>query len=361
MRVLVDLLFFTGMKGGMETYVRNVYSRLGSEPIDLVGLASTEAMNLDLSWFPGGLIDSGISGENRVAWARGELLSVARAASRVGADVLHAPANLGPARSGVPMLLSLHDLLPFRHPEWLPSPASGVLLRWMIGRSATAATRILTVSEASAADIRTVLSVPAEKLRVTPLAAEANQGGRVSPGGVVRPTIFAPGNRMPHKNLRLALEALALIPPDRRPVLELTGSTDRDPLRPLAERLGIADDVVLHNWLSDEELDEAYRRALVVLLPTRFEGFGLPVLEAMTRGTPVICSDLPVLHEVAGSAAIYVDPDDPAALATELTRLLGDQAEISRLTAAGLARSQLFNWDTVAEATAEELHRVARS
>ncbi|MBC7442628.1 MAG: hypothetical protein H7311_08930, partial [Ramlibacter sp.] len=111
-RVLVDLLFFTGRKGGMESYVREVYGRIdpNSDGLEFVGLASSELAGSDTSWFPGEIVDSGISGENRVAWARGELFSVARAARRLRAHPVHCPAHLGPAWSGGPVVVAVHGL-----------------------------------------------------------------------------------------------------------------------------------------------------------------------------------------------------------------------------------------------------------
>ena len=101
-RVLVDLLFYTGTKGGMESYAREVYSRLSPDDPDLeyVGLASRELAATDTSWFPGRVVDSGISGEDRVAWARGELFSLGGAARRQEADLVHCPANFGPLAVG---------------------------------------------------------------------------------------------------------------------------------------------------------------------------------------------------------------------------------------------------------------------
>ena len=153
-RVLVDLLFFTGTKGGMESYVREVYSRLSPDDPDLeyVGFASSELAAADVSWFPGRVIDSGVSGEDRIAWARGELFSVARAARRHNADLVHCPANFGPWRSGVPVVLTIHDLLAFRHPEYVPGAYSGIL-RTMIRVAARAARRIITVSTATRDDL----------------------------------------------------------------------------------------------------------------------------------------------------------------------------------------------------------------
>ena len=103
-RVLVDLLFYTGTKGGMESYVREVYSRLSPDDPELeyVALASSELAATDTSWFPGRVVDSGISGEDRVAWARGELFSLGGAARRHGADLVHCPANFGPCGRACP-------------------------------------------------------------------------------------------------------------------------------------------------------------------------------------------------------------------------------------------------------------------
>lgn len=110
-KVLVDLLFYSGRRGGTETYTREIYRRLGDiSDIQFVAFASTEAAEDGLEWFPGEIINSGISGFNRAAWAYGELFAVDRAARRIGADLVHCPANLGPIRPRVPTVVTLHDL-----------------------------------------------------------------------------------------------------------------------------------------------------------------------------------------------------------------------------------------------------------
>ena len=110
--VLVDLLSYTGSKGGMETYTRELYAAVAAAPAEFtfVGLASTEGFRLDHSWFPGEVIDSGISGEHRFLWAWGELFAVSRWAKRLRVDLIHSPATLGPARSHVPTVLTIHDM-----------------------------------------------------------------------------------------------------------------------------------------------------------------------------------------------------------------------------------------------------------
>ncbi|MGR0320234.1 glycosyltransferase family 4 protein [Agromyces sp. ZXT2-3] len=355
-RILVDLLFHTGRKGGMESYVRQLYPRLGAlaPELELIGLASTELAATGAPWFPGRLVPSGISGENRVAWARGELLEVSRRAARVGADLVHAPANLGPVRTRVPMVLTIHDLLPFRHPEYVPGPYAPVL-RGMIRGAARAARRVLTVSESSADDATTLLGVDPGRIDVVPLAG----GSAAAPADADRSSdlVLAIGNRMPHKNFAALLEAIALIPADRRPRVVVTGSHDDDPLAPEVRRLGLADRVRLEGWVAPDELERLYAEAALFVFPTRFEGFGLPLVEAMSRGVPVVASDLPVLREVGGVAARWIDPDDHDVLARTIESLLSDPEERERMSRAGRARAAQFSWERTAHGTLESFER----
>lgn len=359
--VLVDLLFFTGRKGGMESYVREVYSRLSADDPDLefIGFASSELFAMGAPWFPGGLVDSGLSGEDRVAWARGELFAVDRAARRLGADLVHAPANIGPARPRVPVVLTVHDLLAFKHPGYVPGAHAGVL-RVMIRRAARVARHVLTVSEASKRDLVELLAIPAARVSVTPLAGSASMESSSAPERR-SDLLLAVGNRMPHKNFELLLDALALIPAAERPELVITGSHGDDPLAPVVDRLGLGAWVRLRGWIETAELEQLYAEATALVFPTLFEGFGLPTLEAMSRGCPVICSDLPVMHEVAGDAARYIDPGDAASIAEGITALLADPAERSRRSAMGLEQARRFGWErTTAETRAALLSVVPR-
>jgi glycosyltransferase involved in cell wall biosynthesis len=351
--VLVDLLFFTGKKGGMETYVRELYRELGSidSEFAFIGLASTEFLALDTSWFPGEIIDSGISGEDRVAWARGELVAVSRAAERIGADLIHAPANMGPWRTRVPMVSTIHDLLTFRHPRLL-GVANSAIVRMLVRLAARASTRVITDSAASGDDVVRFLSVDRGRLDVIPLAtvAPAVTGASKATAGD-RPLILSTGNRLPHKNFESLVRAMALIEPALRPELVITGSHGDDPLAPLVAELGLTDDVRLEGWVSTEDLEALYARADAYVIPSLFEGFGLPVLDAMTRGCAVISSDIPVLREVGGDAALYVDARQPSKIAAAITRVIGDPVERDRLVVAGAARAAEFSWSAVAART----------
>jgi glycosyltransferase involved in cell wall biosynthesis len=155
----------------------------------------------------------------------------------------------------------------------------------------------------------------------------------------------------PRKGLDVAIDAYKVLGPDAPPLL-IAGQPGWGGVEPdaLARGRGLAPEKVrVLGRLSDADLAVVLRRATVLIMPSRAEGFGLPVAEAFAVGTPVICSDIPVLAEVTAGAAVLVPPGDPAALAAALTDLLGNATELNRLAQAGLARSAAFDWDAVAE------------
>lgn len=352
-RVLVDLLYFTGRKGGMESYAHQLYEHAGDRGVEFVGLASTELMARGAPWFPGELVPSGVSGEGRVAWAAGEILKVSAAATRAGADLIHCPANIGPWSGTIPVVLTVHDLLPFRHPEFLPGPY-GPVLRTLVRRAVAHATRIITISEHSRVDLDEVLH-PRAAIDVIPLA-----GGTPVPPVVTRregSLLLALGNRLPHKNFERLLAALAGIPESARPTLILTGGGDDDPLRQVVARLRLERWVELAGWLAPDEVEALYARATAVIIPTLFEGFGLPVLEAMSRNCPVICSDLPVLRELAGDSAVYFDPLQTDSISTAIVTTLAKPSLLAELASRGLVRSRGYSWLRTAESTIETFYR----
>jgi glycosyltransferase involved in cell wall biosynthesis len=355
----------------MESYLREVYSRLPRDgEFRYIGLASTELAAGDHTWFPGEVLNSGISGENRVQWAWGELVAVQRWARTVGADLVHCPANLGPAKLGsgrlrtrVPVVLTVHDLLPFRHPEYVPG-AYALVLKTLIRLAARNARRVLTISRASETDIVNFLRVPADRIDVVPLAGEprtdatdATDAADAAPVSRQSRLLLSVGNRMPHKNFETLLRSLALIPVAQRPRLVITGSHGADPLLALVAELGLHQWVSLRGWLSTDELNRLYAECSLFVFPTRFEGFGLPVLEAMARGCPVLCSDIPVLHEVAGSAAVFVDSTSAASLAAAISDLVEAPERLSDLAEAGRDRAAGFTWQQTALRTVASFQR----
>ena len=160
--VLVDMLSYTGTKGGMETYTRELYRALGQldTGLEFVAFASKEGAELDLSWFPGEVIASRISGENRFVWAFGELVASSWMARRRKADLVHSPATLGPAWTSMPTVITIHDMLYWSHPELMTTPLYTRPVMWMEKRGAANASHVITDSQVSADEIVKYLGFP---------------------------------------------------------------------------------------------------------------------------------------------------------------------------------------------------------
>ncbi len=359
-RVVVDLLYFTGRRGGTETYAQQVLPRLAAlgPDLELVALANTSGRRAISSWFPGAVRTLPIDGHNRPVWAAAETLAVAPVLSGLHADLVWCPANFGPGWGRVPRVVTVHDVISFD----FPSPDAQRVTQWVttaiIARAARGANRLITDSEASADAIVRVLGVGRERITATPLASRAptpvdDPAGERSGLGLDtgRPYVLSTGNRLPHKNFDGLLRALAAIPADRRPLLVLTGSHGPDPLRALVAELGLAADVLLLGWVTVAQLEALFLGAAAYVCPSLAEGFGLPVLDAMTRGCPVLAADLPVLREVGGAAARYADATRPEQLAAAITALVEDPDARARLRIEGMARAAEFSWDRTAEQT----------
>jgi len=352
-RVLVDLLSYSGTKGGMETYTRELYRALGAlgGDYEYIGYLSREGALLDRSWFPGRIIESGISGENRFHWAWGELTQVARAAKREGADLIHSPATLGPRRSAMPTVVTMHDMLYWSHPEYMSTPLYTAPVKWMEKAAAANAARIVTISPTSADEIVKYLGYPRERLDVIPLAGGVPSGVDRSLAGSRGPLILAMGNRRPHKNWGALIRALPFIPAGHRPRVVITGGRGEDPLRQSVDETGMHDWVELRGWVDDAEVSELYSTATALAIPSLAEGFSLPTLEAMAAGIPVLLSDIDVHRFVGGDAAVYFDPRDDAAVAAAMESVVTDAALAARLAEAGPARAGEFTWERTARET----------
>jgi glycosyltransferase involved in cell wall biosynthesis len=159
--------------------------------------------------------------------------------------------------------------------------------------------------------------------------------------------------KRPHKNLAALIDALATIPTERRPLLVLPGypTAYEAALRSRAQQANVADDVRFLGWVSNAEIEGLWGIAEAFVFPSLYEGFGLPVLEAMARGVPVACSNASSLPEVAGEGALLFDPHDRDAIAQALARLLEDRALRERLTALGHERVREFTWERTARLT----------
>jgi len=356
-RVGLDLLFLVpGETGGRETYARELMRGLAAErpDLELTALVNRETAAAGPGFWSetARVVEVASSGVGRGSWALGELWKLPRAAR--GLDVLHSVANFGPLHGGGgARVLTVHDVLWKRMPE---AVSTGMRLgtNVLVTGAARRADRVITVSHASAADIARELRLPEGRVAVVPNGVTPPPATPPAPadaGQGTRPLALSVASDLPHKNLAALIDGLALVPADARPVLAFAGhGTDTGALRARAAERGVLDDVRLLGAVDPERLEALYAAAALVVTATRFEGFGLPVLEAMARGVPVACSDLPVLREVAGDAAVFLDPGGPGTIATAIATAL---READRLRTAGRERAERFSWAAAARATAE--------
>jgi len=275
------------------------------------------------------------------------------------ADLYHSAYIVMPYAPGAPTVLTVYDLIPLLFPEQ-SSRRARLAARWANRLALRAARRVLAISEATRADYIRRLGVPPARIVTIPLAAElAAQGCQLSEKvGIPAPPPYALylGSNKPHKNLARLVEAWGIAArhlPITDCKLLIAGAWDaRYPeARQRAAELGLADKVIFLGPVAEADLPTLYAGAMLFVFPSLYEGFGLPVLEAMACGTPVICSNVSSLPEVAGDAAIQVDPLDVDALATAIGRVLGDAALRDEMRQRGSAQAARFSWAQTAQQT----------
>lgn len=309
------------------------------------------------------LRDQGITLARDLWWHQ---IGVTRAARRHGAALLHLPAGVGPVRSNLPLVVTLHDVMVLRFPRlfrpWFRNYAAVVM-----PRVARAARAILTGSESSKADVVTHLGIPPERVFVTPYGIDQRLTP-VAPGdpradevrrryGLPAEFALAVGALEPRKNLVRVLDALRLVrarpaTADVRLVHAGPDGSGAPEVRKRAASLGLEDSVRFVGYVPWDDLRILYGLARLLVFPSLWEGFGLPVVEAMACGCPVVTSRVSSLPEVAGDAALLVEPHSSEEIADALARLWGDQALRGELTRRGLARAAGYRWDIVARQTA---------
>jgi len=374
MHIGLNLVYLTPRAtGGTETVARELIP-------ELVAAAPehrfTAFVNRDTIGTPGpwsDLIDAvevPVHALNRVQWVRGEQQLLPPLAHRAGIDLLHSLANTSPVWGRFRRVVTIHDLIYHVVPESRVGLRSRGM-RVLVPLAARRCQRIIVDAAATRADLERLVRIAPSRVDVVPLGF-GRPGAGIDPmpeaalrerlGAGERPIVLSASAKLPHKNLRRLIEAVALLPAPR-PLLVLPGypTPHESQLTEHAAQLGVSGDVKMLGWVSDEELEGLYAAAAAFVFPSLYEGFGLPVLEAMARGVPVACSDRGSLAEVSGDAALNFDPESVPAISGAIRTLLQDPAAAERLRELGRARAARYTWRAAAEGTLASYERAVRS
>jgi glycosyltransferase involved in cell wall biosynthesis len=279
-----------------------------------------------------------------------------------GVDVFHAAEHLLPRLRRIRSVFTLHDLIFHFDPD-SHKPLNIAFLKTMMPRFLRAADAVIAVSEHTKRDAVRIYRVPPDKIRVIYEGVDPRFKPISNPQALndLREKYRLPerfvlhvGTIEPRKNLPLLFEALTA-PQARDVTLVVAGQTGwlTEPIFARVNALGVHERVRFTGYIPDQDLPVLLSAAAVLVMPSRYEGFGLPVLEAMACGTPVIASDASSLPEVGGEAALYASLDDPRAWAESIDRVMRDAALRASMREKGLRQAAKFRWDMAARQTAE--------
>ncbi len=285
-------------------------------------------------------------------------------------DLYHATHYVLPLRTPRRVVVTIHDIIHVLFPEFLPNRLAGAYARHMIRRSLGRSAAVITDSRSTADDLVRHFGADPDRIQAIYPGVDDRFFERADPAalrrrldrlGVPESYLLFVGNPKPHKNLERILEAWALTVERGGVDADLVCVGGRDgadaTARRHAERLGVADRVRWLGYVEDEALPALYRGATLLLHPTLYEGFGLPVVEAMASGVAVVTSGVAALGEIAAGHAELVDPTDPKSIAAGIARCLHDPGHRRSLAERGLQRARDFSWRRTAEQTLEVYRR----
>jgi glycosyltransferase involved in cell wall biosynthesis len=372
MRIGLNLVYLVpGETGGMEVYARELVPALmnAAPGLEITAFINREAAASGIEFGDGvSNVVVPVNARSRVEWVRGEQQYLPSLGRRERIDLLHSLASTAPARGPFARVTTIHDLIYRRFPQ-AHFGIRTLGMRILVPLAARRSHRIIAVSRSTADDLEDFLGLSPNAIDVIYLA-QGDPRQRLAapePEAAVRarwqlgerPLALTLSAKRPVKNLARLLEALVLLPAERRPVLVMPGypTPYEEVLRRRITEVGLVDDVRMPGWITEEQLEGLWRVASCFVFPSLYEGFGLPVLEAMRRGVPVACSDTSSLPEVAGNAARFFDPERPEEIASALEELLQDQHKRDELIKLGFAQADRFTWAETARRTLETYER----
>jgi glycosyltransferase involved in cell wall biosynthesis len=348
-RVGVNLLWLVpGAAGGAEEYALRLLRALADVPRDEVDLTLLcnrrfPGAHPDLvDWFP--TLVAPIDGASRLVRIAAESTWLPAVASRAGVRLVHHLNTVVPWVRNRPSVLTIHDLRPIELPNTI-GRVQGSYLRMRLPPAARSTSVITTPSWFVRETVIRRLGADPERVVVVSAPLPATKEGQAPAGPPGRPTFLYPAITNPHKNHRTLLDAFARVIAARDDaVLVFTGSRGaaEGSVRRAIGELGLSRSVRRAGRVSAEELNGLFRRSVALVYPSTYEGFGLPLAEAMAVGCPVIASDRTALPEVVDGAGVLLDPYDTRAWAEAMLRLLDDDQERAALIAAGRERARSF-------------------
>lgn len=370
MRIAIDAHSVGASLGGNETYATNLIEALAEiDQANHYTLYVTKQSALDrfINRWPNFSVKLTLPHTPVVRIP----LTLSRELRRHPVDLLHVQYT-APPFPRCPVVTTIHDLA-FEHLPETFNRRSWMQLRITVRRTARTAAHVITLSEFSRQDISQTYGISPERITVTPVAAAA-RFGPVTNGaaletvrrqfGIERSYILSLGSIQPRKNLVRLIRAYGSLRQSHAeaalPQLVIAGKRgwlEAETVR-AAQTSPWSRDILFTGYVPDEELPALYSGALCFVYPSYFEGFGLPVLEAMQCGVPVIAGNLTSLPEVVQDAGVLVDPFDEQAFTTAMARMIEDSSHRSRLSAGGLERAKVFKWNQTARLTLEVYKQV---
>ncbi len=353
------LYLIPGGVGGTEVYLRFLLAALAEvDAVNQYFVFTNRETGLDLAPAQANFVIRkqrvrAVSRPARLLWEQAALPLVA---ARLKLDAMLNPGFTAPLLCPCPQVTVFHDLQHKRHPEyfrWFELPFWRFFLFW----SAHLSRSLVAISAATAADLQRFYRLPESKVRTAPHGVDPEffaLGGLRDP----EPFLLAVSTLHPHKNLDGLLRAFAAFrsarPEFRLVVCGMHGFASGS-LHELRETLGLRDAVDFPGWIPRSELYSLYARCSAFICPSLFEGFGLPILEALAAGIPSACSCIEPLSSIAGEAALQFDPREVASITDAMLRITGDEDLRRRLAQAGPKRAAQFSWRSAAEGTLDAL------